>query len=346
MDTISIRRFNDMHVHVRVGDVLETVLPITAAYCSRAIVMPNTRPRAIRTAEDIVWYRGEIQRVLDKQGITNFEPLMTIDIRDSTTPAMIEAAKYAGVVAGKVYPLGVTTNSDEGLRDFYSKEITETFREMERCHMRLLLHGELDKPRTLVTKREHAFLPTLKYLAETFPNLRIVLEHISTKKAVDAVEKLGVNVAATITAHHLCLTLNDVIGYGIRPHNGCMPTPKGFTDRYALLRAAFSGDPKYFLGSDSAPHLQEKKECAVGACGVFSAPILPQLLAQIFEASGESYWVELLEDFTSVIGAEFYGLPSSEEKITLVRKPFVVPDLIGGIVPFKAGETLNWTLTD
>lgn len=346
MDTITLRRFDDMHCHFRVGDVLHTVLPYTAKYCGRAIVMPNTRPRAIRTAKDVEWYREQLQKELDFDGCKNFEPLMTIDVRDSTTPEMIEAASEIGVVAGKVYPLGVTTNSEEGLRDFRSAEITKTFQAMSYHGMILLLHGEIDQPRTLVTKREQVFLPTLEYLAKTFPNLQIVLEHITTKKAVDTVYRLGVNVAATITAHHLCLTLNDVIGSGLRPHNACMPTPKDFSDRDALLRAAFSGDPKYFLGSDSAPHLREKKECAVGACGVFSAPILPQLLTQIFEASGESDWVELLQDFTSAIGAEFYNLPQNEGTITLVRKPFQVPDLIRGIVPFKAGETLEWSLAD
>ena len=170
-------------------------------------------------------------------------------------------------------------------------------------------------------------------------NLKIVLEHISTEKAIETVDLLGENVAATITAHHLCLTLNDVIGDGIKPHNCCMPTPKDFSDRDALIRAAMSGSPKFFLGSDTAPHTREKKECARGACGVYAAPILPQLLAEIFENAG---YLDRLEYFTSRFGAKFYGLPLNDGKITLVRKDWVVPDQIGSVVPFRAGTKLRW----
>ncbi|MDP3724934.1 MAG: dihydroorotase, partial [Nanoarchaeota archaeon] len=258
---------------------------------------------------------------------------------DNTTPEMIEYARKAGAVAGKVYPLGVTTNSDEGLRNFESPDITRTFEKMREVGMILLLHGEIDKEKTLVTKREEVFLPTLQGLAKKFPKLKIVLEHVSSKKGVRVIEDLSENVAATITAHHLVLTLNDVIGYGIQPHNACMPTPKDFEDCDALLEAATSGNKKFFLGSDSAPHPREKKECKKGACGVFTAPVLPALLAEIFERAGR---LDRLENFTSGFGAEFYGLPRNTETITLTKGEWLVPEQYGNVVPFKAGEKLSW----
>lgn len=341
-DRITLRRLDDMHCHFRVGSLLKEVLPFTAQYASRGIAMPNTRPRAILTGEDVVWYRDEIKRALDEMPNRHpFEPLMTIEIRDSTTPQMITEAHRAGAVAGKVYPLGVTTNSDEGLRNFESENISETFRAMQDVGMLLLIHGELDRERTLVTKREEVFLPTLLMLAEKFPNLKIVLEHVSTRVAVESVRQLEKNVAATITAHHLCLTLNDVVGYGIQPHHGCMPMPKDFDDRDTLVAAATSGDPKFFLGSDTAPHPREKKECAKGACGVYTAPVLPQVLAEVFEKSGK---LDRLEDFTSRFGAEFYDLPLNDGTISLIKSEWVVPEQIGSVVPFRAGTKLQWQL--
>lgn len=339
---ITLRRLDDMHCHFRVGSLLKEVLPFTAQYASRGIAMPNTRPRVILTGDDVVWYRDEIKRALDE--IPNrypFEPLMTIEIRDSTTPQMIAGAHHAGAIAGKVYPLGVTTNSDEGLRDFDSEGISETFRAMQNVNMLLLIHGELDLERTLVTNREKVFLPTLLKLAEKFPDLKIVLEHVSTRAAVEIVRQLGKNIAATITAHHLCLTLNDVVGYGIQPHHGCMPMPKDFDDRDALIEAAISGDPKFFLGSDTAPHPREKKECAKGACGVYTAPVLLQVLADVFESSG---CLDRLENFTSRFGAEFYGLPLNDGNISLIKAEWVVPEQIGNVVPFRAGTKLQWQL--
>ena len=341
-DRITLRRLDDMHCHFRIGSLLKEVLPFTAQYAGRGIAMPNTRPRAIITGNDIVWYRDEIMRALDEMPHRHrFEPLMTVEIRDSTIPQMIAEAHRVGAVAGKVYPLGVTTNSDEGLRDFDSEKISDTFRAMQDVGMLLLIHGELDRERTLVTKREEVFLPTLLKLAERFPNLKIVLEHVSTRVAVESVRQLGENVAATITAHHLCLTLNDVIGYGIQPHHGCMPMPKDFDDRDALIAAATSGDPKFFLGSDTAPHPREKKECAKGACGVYTAPVLPQVLAEVFEKAG---CLDRLEDFTSRFGAEFYGLPLNDGTVSLIKSEWVVREQIGSVVPFRAGTKLQWQL--
>jgi len=341
-DRIILRRFDDMHCHFRTGPLLAEVLPLTAQYAGRAIAMPNTRPRAILNADDIVWYRYKIKQTLKEiPNQLSFEPLMTIEIRDHTTPHMIESAHNAGAVAGKVYPLGVTVNSNEGLREFFNERISETFQTMQDIGMLLLLHGELDQERTLVTKREQVFLPTLLALAERFPDLKIVLEHISTRVAVETVKQLGENVAATITAHHLYLTLNDVIGYGIQPHHGCMPMPKDFDDRDALVEAATSGNSKFFLGSDSAPHRREEKECAKGACGVFTAPILPSLLAEIFEKVDG---FNQLRDFTSRFGREFYNLPPNKGYIILIKKEWKVPAQYGSVVPFRANTMLQWQL--
>jgi dihydroorotase len=338
---MKLRWMDDLHCHFRTGELLWKVLYYTTRCCKRGLAMPNTRPRAILSGEDVTWYYGEIMRVLEAIERPDFEPLMTIEIRDNTTPQMIRDAKKAGAVAGKVYPLGVTTNSDEGLRDFYRMEIFETFRAMQDEGMLLLLHGELDAPRTLVTKREETFLPTLEYLANIFPHLKIVLEHVSSAEGVKKVAELGPNVAATVTAHHLCLTLNDVIGHGVQPHHACMPTPKDFFDRDMLRGAAVSGSPKFFLGSDTAPHPKEKKECAKGACGVFSAPVLAEVLAEVFHEEGR---LDKLEDFTSRFGAEFYGLPLNDGTITLEREEWTVPEIIGGVVPFRAGTKLPWSL--
>jgi len=339
---IFLRRFYDMHCHFRRGQLLQEVLPETAKYASYAIVMPNTKPRAILTAEDVRQYRDEIEKALGSMPARPyFEPLMTIQIRDDTTPRVIEDAKKAGVIAGKVYPIGVTTNAEEGLREFFNNRISETFQAMQDNGMLLLIHGELDCNRLLVTKREEYFLHMFQRFPEKFPRLRIVLEHISTRAAIAMVKQFGNNVAATITAHHLCLTLNDVIEGGTQPHNMCNPVAKDFDDRDALLKAATSGSPKFFLGSDTAPHPKEKKECAKGSCGVYTAPVLPQILAEIFEKEGK---LGRLEDFTSRFGAEFYSLPLDEGKIELVKEQYEVPKQIGSVVPFRAETKLQWTL--
>jgi len=339
---ITLRQMDDMHCHFRTGSLLKKALPFTAKYAGRGIAMPNTQPRAILTADDVVWYQNEISNALNELTCQySFEPLMTIEIRDSTTPRMIKEARHAGAIAGKVYPLGITTNSDEGLQNFFSQGILKTFHVMQDIGMLLLIHGEIDQERILVTKREETFLPILIKLAEKFPNLKIVLEHISTKNAVNTIKQLNENVSATITAHHLCLTLNDVLGYGIQPHHTCMPIPKDFDDRDALIEAATSSNPKFFLGSDTAPHPREKKECVKGACGIFTAPVLPQVLAEVFE---KAEFLNRLEDFTSRFGANFYSLPLNAGAITLTKTEWTVPEQIEGIVPFRAGTKLQWQL--
>lgn len=348
VEQVVLRRLYDMHVHLRTGYLLSEVLLFTAKYCAFAVAMPNTRPRAILTGEDVVWYQDEIKKVIDwmhglpqqcKKTPPFFQPLMTIEIRDTTTPKMIEDAKKAGAIAGKIYPLGVTTNSDEGLRNFFCDGVSDVFKAMKDVGMLLLLHGELDSPRTLFTKREASFLSIiLPKLVERNPELKIVLEHVSTKKGVEAVKQFSKNVAATITAHHPLLTLNDA---RLQPHNICNPTPNDFDDRDALVEAMTSGNPKFFLGSDSAPHPREKKEGRDIACGNFTAPILPQILTGIFEQAGK---LGRTEDFTSRFPAEFYGLPLVEETITLKKQEWTVPEQFGYIVSFLAGKKLHWQL--
>ena len=340
---ITLHRFDDLHCHFRTGEILKTVVPLTSVYAGRAVVMPNTRPRAILEAEDVTWYREQILAAIPPDHRDCFHPLMTIEIRKETTPAMVYAAYRAGAVAAKVYPRGVTTNAEHGMEQLLSAQAIDIFRALDELGMLLLIHGEQDEPRLLVTQREEAFLPTLQQLALQLPTLRIVLEHVSTRVGVETVRSLGANVAATITAHHLCLTLNDVIGNGVHPHHACMPTPKGFDDLDALIEAATSGDPKFFLGSDTAPHLREKKECAHGACGVFTAPILPMLLTDIFERANR---LDRLDDLVSRYGAEFYRIPRNLRTIVLGKRPWCVPAEYGGIVPFKAGERLSWQLID
>lgn len=345
MDEITIPRIFDAHCHFRLDPMLWEVLSHTARYARYGLAMPNTSPRAILTAEDVVWYRDEILRVHEQLSMQDpifaFEPVMTIAIRDTTTPAMVKQAFKAGAKAGKVYPWGVTTNSQDGLRDFDSQNILRVFKTMQDLGMLLLLHGELDRDRVLVMKREKIFLPTLVKLANNFPDLKIVFEHVSSKVAIKVIKELSDNVVATVTAHHLYLTQNDILGCGVKVHNACMPTPKDFLDRDALVAVAVSGNPKFFLGSDTAPHDRKKKESAESACGVFSAPVLLETLAQVFESKKK---LKRLQDFTSTFGSAFYDLPISNETITLVKEEWKVPKIYGNVVPFKAGETLQWKL--
>ncbi len=339
--TLTLRRIDDFHHHFRVQPTLQQVLELLILYCGRAIVMPNLA-NAVLTAKQVIWYRNEFINILDwlAQG-RSFMPLMTIAIQDNTTPEMVLAAHEAGAVAGKVYPLGVTTNSDNGLREFFTQNMNDVYRTMKDCGMKLLLHGEIDAERTLTTQREDAFLPIFERLVNENPDLKMVFEHVSTKNAVELIRQMGPNVAGTITAHHLVDTLNDVIGTGVAPHHMCMPVPKHYDDRDALVEAATSGNPKFFFGSDSAPHAKEHKECAHGKCGQFTVPHALCMLAEVFEGQGMLY---RLEDFTSRFGANFYGLPLNEGTVTLEHVVWEVPPTYGDFVPPNAGKLLNWRI--
>src|SRR3989344_133685 len=337
MHTITIRRPDDFHVHFRTGEMMRMVVPLTAAWCGRALVMPNTIP-PILTATDAIAYSDEIKRAA---GDNDFKPLMTIKIVPTTTPTTVENAKKVGVIAGKVYPVGVTTNSDDGVHNFHDSGMIDVFSAMREAGMVLCLHGET--PGDFCLDREEKFLDTLRWLAETFPGLKIVLEHITTAAGIEAVEQLPDAVAGTITVHHLLLTLNDVIGDKLSPHHFCKPVAKRPEDRGKIRAAAMNGSNKFFLGTDSAPHDITTKECASGCAGVFTAPVALPLLAGFFQQHERHQFFEF---FTSIVGAQFYGLPFNTKTITLEENPWVVPPNYSAegqtVVPFWSGKELRW----
>ncbi len=329
-----IRKIDDMHVHLRQGEMLESVLPYTAMQCERALVMPNLTPPVLN-ANDVINYRQQIMEVLSKSKGKFFAPLMTFKIVPSTSASEIDGLKQAGTLAGKLYPDGVTTNSDGGVSDF--KALYPVYKAMEESGLVLCLHGEM--PHAFSLDRETEFLSTLKDIAIHFPKLRIVLEHATTKDAIECVKALPKNVACTLTVHHMYLTLDDIIGDRLNPHAFCKPVAKRPTDRLAIIDAALSGNPKFFLGSDSAPHPVSLKENACGAAGVYTAPVLVPALCQIFEDYGT---ISKLEAFTSQFAAEFYNLPLNQHSIEIVKEPWTVPETCGTVKPFLAGQTLKW----
>lgn len=339
MDKIIIRRPDDFHAHLRRGAMLNTVIPYTAEHFSRALVMPNTDP-PILTAHDARAYKREILNSL--QGIDGFEPMMSIKLTNKTMPETIYQACDAGILVAKLYPVGVTTNSEDGISNFQEPNIKKIFEVMDRLGMILSIHGETALSHNdIFCRREVKFLETVSYLIENFPSLRIVLEHISTEDAVEYILRAPSNVAATITAHHLFLTADDVIDAqgGINPHHFCKPIAKTWSDRKALVQAAMSGNKKFFFGSDSAPHWREVKENGSNVAGIFSAPVALPFLAGLFDFY---HSLDKLNDFVSVFGASFYDLPINEGEVILVKDKWQVPEEILGIVPFMAGKMLQW----
>lgn len=341
---MTIRRPDDFHVHLRDSTMLEAVAPFTEAHFARALVMPNTRFGGIRTGEDVHRYREEIRKAAPK-----LEALMTVKLLDTTTPESIREAKAAGAIAAKLYPRGVTTNSEDGVSDPLA--LMPVYEAMEDIGMVLCLHGET--PGVFCMNREQEFLRTLEEIARRRPGLKIVLEHVTTYEACEMVRRLHPFVAATITAHHLIHTLDDIVGDKLQPHHFCKPIPKTPADRRQLQWLAAIGHPKFFLGTDSAPHVVGQKECASGCAGVFSAPVALAVLAQVFE----DFQIQELGDapttrgrferFTSENGAKFYGLPLNEGTITLERKPWPVPkeylvDEFDHVRPLCAGLMLPW----
>jgi dihydroorotase len=342
MDKITLRRPDDWHLHLRDGDAMEAVLPDTIRRFARAIVMPNLKP-TIRSTQQALNYRERILGMLpDGAG---FEPLMTLYLTEETPPEEIARAKLSGAVKGiKLYPAGATTNSDEGVtrisRCFYTLE------RMEELGMPLLVHGEVTSPEIDVFDREKAFIEdVLGPLVARFTQLKVVLEHITTRDAVQYVEVTGANVAATITPHHLLMNRNALFQGGIRPHHYCLPVLKREEHREALVEAATSGNPKFFLGTDSAPHAQHTKEASCGCAGVYNAHAGIELYAIAFEEAGA---LDKLEGFASEHGPAFYELPKNSGRITLVREPWQVPETIAfgehALVPLRAGETLPWKI--
>ncbi|HJS37462.1 MAG TPA: dihydroorotase [Burkholderiales bacterium] len=342
MDRLTIARPDDWHLHLRDGPQMADVLPDTARRFARAIVMPNLRT-PVRTTQEALAYRNRILAALPEGA--SFEPLMTLYLTDDTPPEEIALARRSGQVhAVKLYPAGATTHSDSGVtrisRCFHALE------KMEELGMPLLVHGEVTDPEVDVFDREPVFLEeVLGPLVERFAGLKIVLEHITTREAVHFVEVTGANVAATITAHHLLLNRNALFQGGMRPHHYCLPVLKREVHREALVEAATSGNPKFFLGTDSAPHARNAKETACGCAGIYTAHAALELYAVAFE---EAHALERLEAFASRFGAQFYGLPANAGTITLVREAWKVPETLPfgleRLVPLRAGETLPWKI--
>ncbi|HYY61431.1 MAG TPA: dihydroorotase [Burkholderiales bacterium] len=342
MDRITLRRPDDFHVHLRDGRAMAAVLADTARRFARAIVMPNLKPPVTTTALAL-HYRDRILGELPEGA--DFEPLMTLYLTDDTPPEEIARAKLSGKVHGvKLYPAGATTHSDAGVTRI--SRCFHTLERMEEIGLPLLMHGESTDPDIDVFEREQTFIEeTLGPLVERFPSLKVVLEHITTREAVQYVEVTGANVAATITAHHLLLNRNALFQGGIRPHHYCLPVLKREEHRQALVEAATSGNPKFFLGTDSAPHARGAKETACGCAGIYTAHAALELYAIAFEEAGA---LARLEAFASEHGANFYGLPHNRGKVTLVREDWRVPETLdfGGetLVPLRAGDTLPWKL--
>ena len=342
-NALSLIRPDDWHLHLRDGQALAAVLPDTARRFARAIVMPNLKPPVTSVALAAA-YRQRILAALPA-GMT-FEPLMTLYLTDNTAPAEIDAARASGFVhAVKYYPAGATTNSDAGVTTL--KKCTAVLARMEQLGLPLLVHGEVTDPAVDIFDREAVFIDTvLTPLLRDFPALKVVLEHITTAEGARFVTDAGANVAATITAHHLLLNRNALFAGGIRPHHYCLPVLKRERHRRALVAAATSGSPKFFLGTDSAPHGQRAKEAACGCAGCYTAHAAIELYAEAFDAAGA---LDKLEAFASFHGADFYGLPRNTERITLLRETWAVPERLpyladDALIPLRAGERVAWRL--
>ncbi len=344
MKRITLIRPDDAHVHLRDGAALRAVVADTAKRFARAIVMPNLEPPVITTA-DARAYRQRILEALPAD--TRFEPLMTLYLTEQTPSEEIFRAKESGIIHGiKLYPAGATTHSDAGVRDIAA--CYKIFAAMEDVDMPLLIHGEVTDASVDVFDREQAFIEShLVPLIVRFKNLRVVLEHITTRLAVDFVQAAPASVAATITAHHLLLNRNALFEGGIRPYYYCLPLLKREEDRRALIEAAVSGNPKFFLGTDSAPHSSKLKESSCGCAGIYTAHGALEFYAEIFEGANA---LHRLEAFASFYAADFYGLPRNTDQVTLEKQPWQVPLSLPfaeeALIPFRAGTPLDWKLAN
>jgi dihydroorotase len=342
MNTVTIQRPDDWHVHLRDGAALAAVVKFTAERFGRAIVMPNLKPAITSTAQASA-YRDRIIAALPANA--RFEPLMTLYLTNTTPPDEIDNAKGAGFVHGvKLYPAGATTHSDAGVTDI--RKVYRTLARMEELGMRLLVHGETPGTEVDVFDRETHFIDAVLIpLLDRFPALPVVFEHITTARAAEFVREARSGVAATITPQHLLHNRNAIFSGGIKPHYYCLPILKRESDRQALLRAATSGDPRFFLGTDSAPHERATKENACGCAGMFTAHAAIELYAEAFDELGR---LDRLQGFASHFGADFYGLPRHDDVITLVKEPWVPPVTYdfgnGALVPYRSGENVAWRL--
>jgi dihydroorotase len=342
MDRLTIIRPDDWHLHLRDGEAMKAVLADSTRRFARAIVMPNLNP-PVTTVAQAMEYRSRILSALPAE--SDFEPFMTLYLTDNTSVREIHKAKASGIVrAVKYYPAGATTNSDQGVTDV--RKCIAALEAMAEMQMPLLMHGEVTDPTVDVFDREKAFIEeTMMPLIQQVPALRIVVEHITTANAVKFVLSAPDNVAATITAHHLLMSRNDMFRGGIHPHHYCLPILKREEHRIALVKAATSGHPKFFLGTDSAPHARHTKETACGCAGIYTAHAAIELYAEVFDAAGR---LDKLEIFASVNGANFYGVEKNQTTITLVRSAWTVPEEIpygtGVLVPLRAGAAVAWKI--
>ncbi len=340
---ITLTRPDDWHIHLRDGEQLKDTVRDASRYIGRAIIMPNLVPPATCT-DTALAYRD---RIMAAGPQAHFEPLMVLYLTDNTTPDEIRKAKETGkIVAAKLYPAGATTNSASGVTDI--ENIYSVLEAMQEVGMLLLVHGEVTDSSIDIFDREKVFIETkLKKVVSDFPNLKVVLEHITTADAVEFVKSASDNVAATITAHHLLYNRNHMLAGGIRPHYYCLPILKRNTHQQALIEAATSGSPKFFMGTDSAPHLKDKKEAACGCAGAYTAHASLELYAEAFEQANA---LDKLEGFASHFGPDFYGIARNTDTVTLVREPWEVPASYplgeDKVIPICAGETLNWQVKD
>ena len=347
MKKISITRPDDWHIHLRDGAALAQTVKDVSRYFGRAIVMPNLLPPVTDTSAALA-YRDRISTVQQSVApASHFQPLMTLYLTDNTRPQEIELAQQSGFIhAVKLYPAGATTNSDSGVSDI--KNIYPVLEALQKTGMPLLLHGEVTDQQFDIFDREKLFIDQqLSSIVRDFPDLRIVLEHITTEDAADFVLNASENIAATITAHHLLYNRNHMLAGGIRPHYYCLPILKRGSHQQALINAATSGNKKFFLGTDSAPHTQDKKETACGCAGCYSAHAAIELYTEVFEQAGA---LDKLEGFASFYGADFYRLPRNSDSITLVKENWQVESQLPfnneQVVPLRAGDTMQWRVID
>jgi len=344
--TLTLIRPDDWHLHLRDGDALRAVLPHTARQFARAIVMPNLKPPVTTTALALDYRQRIVDALPDEGPGAQFQPLMTLYLTDVTPPDEIRRAREAGIVALKLYPAGATTNSDAGVTDI--RKTHATLEAMQREGLLLLVHGEVTDADIDVFDREAVFIErVLQPLRRDFPDLKIVFEHITTREAAQYVAAGDEHLAATITAHHLLYNRNAIFQGGLRPHYYCLPVLKREVHRQALVAAATSGSPKFFLGTDSAPHAAPLKEHAAACAGCYTALSALELYAQAFESAGA---LDRLEGFASFHGADFYGLPRNRGRVTLRRQAWTLPESLpfgnSALKPLGAGETLAWQLMD
>jgi len=325
---IVILKPSDMHIHLRQDDMLKTTVRDASEWFYQGVVMPNTLP-PINTPEALVSYREKICSLS-----SSFKPIMSFKLYPDMTRDAVRKMATVGASVGKLYPAGTTTNSDDGVKSWH--QVKEALSAMSDLDLILSIHCE--KPDAFCLDREFEYHAEFREISDAFPDLRIVFEHLSDRRSVDFAASFSDRVAATITAHHLLLTLDDVIGSNMNPHNFCKPVVKFAADRDALRKAAFSGDKKFFFGSDSAPHLRIKKESGSAGGGIYSAPVAIPLVAKLFDEYGK---LDKLENFISVYGPAFYKIPHSSEKITIKKGTFAIPDEIDGIVPLFARKVFN-----